>query len=140
MFFACPAEGCRAPASAAAPFTAGSGLAGHTPEGTDDSCASIFSLLYESIDIITQEIRKVKRNFRQKSENLPCADCSGCRSGETRAPRARQRVKKAFLTRWQVFQTFRKSLKNFLIEREGGFLPPSLFPRCSVSKPFSFVF
>jgi hypothetical protein len=44
------------------------------------------------------------------------------------------------LTRWQVFQTFRKSLKNFLIEREGGFLPPSLFPRCSVSKPFSFVF
>jgi len=43
--------------------------------------------------------------------------------------------KSLFDTLRAVFRTS-KSSENLLIEREGDFLPPSHFPRCSIEKVF----
>ena len=45
-------------------------------------------------------------------------------------------AKMSFRPAEAVFRTLKK-FKNWLIEREGGSLPPSLFPSCSVVQLFS---
>ena len=79
--------------------------------------------LKRALDLLRHTVLLVDQNTDEKSRLPPASACR----------------KSLFAPLRQFFELW-KSSKNWLIEREGGSLPPSLFPCCSIIQLLFMVF